>query len=222
MDRDPTRRVEPSMPDWQRRRRAKILDAALELLEADDYDSIQMRDVAGRAGFAASTLYRYFSSKEHLYAEVMRDWSGAFPVSLRRRPLRGSPPDRLKEVARRVIRAFEHRRQFLRLEMVLETSVDEDAVRVLRQVGGERRANFLEALSDIDPDVAGRIIDVVTSVLSIQLRQYAVGHIPLSLVNQRANSAIDLIFSPGPTGDAFSVRSRRSAGVALDRRGISV
>ena len=37
-------------------------------------DAVQMRDVAGRSGVALATVYRYFSSKEHLLAAALEDW----------------------------------------------------------------------------------------------------------------------------------------------------
>ena len=38
------------------------------------YDAVQMRDVAARANVALGTIYRYFSSKDHLLAEAQVEW----------------------------------------------------------------------------------------------------------------------------------------------------
>ena len=38
------------------------------------YEAVQMRDVAARANVALGTIYRYFSSKDHLLAAVMVEW----------------------------------------------------------------------------------------------------------------------------------------------------
>ena len=62
------------MADDARRRR--IVAAALRALDEQDYERIQMRDVATAAGIALGTLYRHFSSKEHLYATVLLEWAG--------------------------------------------------------------------------------------------------------------------------------------------------
>lgn len=200
----PTRQALPEtthddIPAWQWERRQRIVRAALELLEDGEYDRIQIRDVASRSGFAVGTLYRYFNSKEHLYAAVMVEWARSFGNDLRRRPLRGTPPERLNEVARRVIRAFENRGQFLRLEMVLENSVDPDAVAILHQVGDRNYASFLEALPGIAPDTAERVVVIVTSVLATYLRQYASGHIPIDAVRTQVTGTIDCVFGPRPT-----------------------
>src|SRR5262249_57103235 len=52
----------------QAARRARVLDAALALATEGGYDAVQMRDVASRAQVALGTIYRYFSSKDHLLA----------------------------------------------------------------------------------------------------------------------------------------------------------
>lgn len=69
------------LPAYQLVRRQRILDAAKSLLKVNDYESIQIRDVAAEANVALGTLYRYFSSKEHLYAYVVHDW--AVPLGTR-------------------------------------------------------------------------------------------------------------------------------------------
>ena len=60
-----------TLPTTQRARRERIVAAAVELLDHAEYDDVQMRDVAERAGVALATVYRYFSSKEHLYAAAI-------------------------------------------------------------------------------------------------------------------------------------------------------
>jgi len=58
-----------SLPRGQQERRDRIVRAAISLLQhGGEYDEIQMRDVALEAGVTLGTVYRYFTSKEHLYA----------------------------------------------------------------------------------------------------------------------------------------------------------
>jgi TetR/AcrR family transcriptional regulator, cholesterol catabolism regulator len=51
------------MTPRQRARRDRLIEAALALLEEDDYEQVQVKDVADRAGVSLGTLYNYFSSK---------------------------------------------------------------------------------------------------------------------------------------------------------------
>ena len=63
--------AEPSSAG-QKARYRRILRAAARLGERDELERVQMQDVAREAGVAIATLYRYFPSKIHLFAAVMR------------------------------------------------------------------------------------------------------------------------------------------------------
>ena len=49
---------------------ARMTEAAVEILSADGFEKLSVRDVAKRAGVAPATAYTYFGSKNHLVAEV--------------------------------------------------------------------------------------------------------------------------------------------------------
>lgn len=51
----------------------KLVNAALETMRESSYADLTVRAVAARAGVAAATAYTYFSSKNHLVAEVYLD-----------------------------------------------------------------------------------------------------------------------------------------------------
>ena len=69
--------------------RTGSIDAGLTLLSERDYDKIQVKDVAEEANVALGTLYHYFSSKEHLFAEVLVAWAASMRTNISRNPLRG-------------------------------------------------------------------------------------------------------------------------------------
>ena len=52
--------------------RERLLRAARELIEEGGYGPASVVAIAERAGVAAGTLYRHFSSKEELFVEVFR------------------------------------------------------------------------------------------------------------------------------------------------------
>jgi AcrR family transcriptional regulator len=52
--------------------RARLLHAAQELIEGGGYGAASVVAIAERAGVAAGTLYRHFSSKEELFVELFR------------------------------------------------------------------------------------------------------------------------------------------------------
>src|SRR5712671_3483232 len=105
----------------QHDRRDRIIDAGLALLADRDYDKIQVKDVAERANVALGTLYRYFSSKEHLFAEVLVVWAASLRTNISRNPLKASTDaERLTEVYHRSVRAFQRQPSLARLIATLE------------------------------------------------------------------------------------------------------
>lgn len=104
--------MDPSQPDTltasQAARRMRVLDAALELGRAGGYDAVQMRDVASTAGVALGTIYRYFSSKDHLLAAALVAWVEDLERKVALRPPVGdTTTDRVLSVLKRAHRAME-------------------------------------------------------------------------------------------------------------------
>ena len=121
----------------QAARRQRVLDAALELGSNGGYDAVQMRDVATTADVALGTIYRYFSSKDHLLAEAL------VVVGARPRPSRpGSAArrrrqlaDRVIDVLRRATHAMEADPQLSEAVITALASTDPHAARCQREIG---------------------------------------------------------------------------------------
>jgi AcrR family transcriptional regulator len=63
-------------PRWERRKDARpkeLLAAALDLFVERGFASTRLEDVAKRAGVSKGTLYLYFTNKEELFKEVVRN-----------------------------------------------------------------------------------------------------------------------------------------------------
>lgn len=92
----------------QAARRERVLRAALDLGASGGYDAVQMRDVATSAGVALGTIYRYFSSKDHLLAAAMVQWVHDLERRVGQRPPKGDTvAARVVDVLRRASRAME-------------------------------------------------------------------------------------------------------------------
>ena len=96
---------DPALESTRRRLTVKQADtverlgkAAVEILTRDGFAGLTVRRVAAEAGVGAATAYTYFSSKEHMVAEVF--W----------RRLAGAPPttDDSDDAANRVIDVLRH------------------------------------------------------------------------------------------------------------------
>ena len=86
----------------QQARRQRVVAAALELAAGGGYEAVQMRDVSTKADVALGTIYRYFSSKDHLLAAAMADLTAGLHEQVTDVPPKGaSAADRLVDVYRR-------------------------------------------------------------------------------------------------------------------------
>ena len=89
----------------QQARRQRIVDAATTLAAEGGYEAVMMKDVAARAGASLGTVYRYFSSKDHLLAVALESWGRVLSDRLRQRPPRGeTAAARVAAVFRRMAR----------------------------------------------------------------------------------------------------------------------
>jgi hypothetical protein len=69
----------PLLTTNQIARRQRIVHTAMAMLEEREYERIQMKDVADGASVALGTVYRYFTSKEHLFSTDPFEPSNAVP-----------------------------------------------------------------------------------------------------------------------------------------------
>lgn len=182
------------MTPRQRDRRDRLIDAAISLLQTEDYENVQVKEVADRAGVSLGTLYNYFYSKERLFAEALVTWADNLPANIRNRPLSDGPPaDRLKEAVHRALRAFERRPQMARLVNVLVMSGDALATELLARMGQSTSDAYMQALSAMEPSLARAMVDVVNSVFTVALRDWSLGRITIREVHERVDSAISLV-----------------------------
>ena len=189
-----------SLPEYQRKRRQRIIEAAVELLADGEYETIQVRDVAERAGTSLGTMYRYFSSKEHLYAAALLEWASNFALPGQQRSQRREQTDeeRLRHLMARTIRALERQPQMMRAQMILENSNDPNAKALYRQFGVEHVATLRAALTEMSPENAAAVVDTALSVMTIGLHSWARGARTIPEVERSVQRTIDLIFSPPP------------------------
>jgi len=78
--------AEPRRPARSRRDEHKsrtaeaIREAALELFAAQGYDATTTEEIAGKAGVASRTFFRYFPTKESVLVLHERAWFDSFRV----------------------------------------------------------------------------------------------------------------------------------------------
>jgi AcrR family transcriptional regulator len=86
------------------RTRAEILEASWELAERDGIAGLSLRDVAGRVGMRAPSLYTYFDGKAAIYDAMFVDGYGQLDADLDR--LYGLAAAEPRDALTRAIAAF--------------------------------------------------------------------------------------------------------------------
>lgn len=199
MSTSPTTASRPGLTANQRARRQRILDAGLALLAARDVEQIQVKDVAEEASVALGTVYHYFTSKEHLFAEVLIQWAATLGTDITSRPLSGTTPGaRLVEVLHRSVRAFARQPQLARLVARLEVSADPVAAEMRGRLSDTTTGIYLAQLEGVGPDRAAAVVRVCHAVLATVLRSWSSGAMSLDEVNQRLDETVELVLGEEP------------------------
>lgn len=185
---------DPTTESTRRRLTAKQADtvdrlgrAAIELLHREGFAGLTIRRVAAEAGVGAATAYTYFSSKEHLVAEVF--W----------RRLAGAPPAShdTDDRATRVIEVLQHISLLMAGEPEFAGAVttallgrDPDVEELRQRIGLDIRERLAAALGpDTDPDV----IDSLEMLYSGALVRAGMGYASYQQIAQRLEKSARLM-----------------------------
>lgn len=123
------------MTKAQQARRQRVIDAAMNLGLEGGYEAVQMRDVASRADVAMGTVYRYFTSKDHLLAATLVHWVEMLDARLSQQPARGScPAERVLDVLDRALRAMGRQPRLVAAVFTSLSSPDPGAVGCQEQI----------------------------------------------------------------------------------------
>ena len=159
----------------QAARRQRVIDAALQLGSDGGYEAVQMRDVARTAGVALGTIYRYFTSKDHLLAAAMVDWTTDLERRVAQREHDGATADAVVEVIRAATRPME-RDPRLAAAMVQAASANEPSVTACSQQTTEIVERMLtSAMNGDDPDRRARTARVLAHVWNSCILRWANG-----------------------------------------------
>jgi TetR/AcrR family transcriptional regulator, cholesterol catabolism regulator len=182
----------------QLERRQRIVQAAFELGADGGYDAVQMRDVAATANVALATIYRYFSSKDHLLAAAMTEWTSRLQGRVTQAPPKGdTPADQLVDVLHRACRSMQ-RQPKLSIALVRALSSSDAGV---TEGGAEVRRLIASMAGPILTDFDADVRDDILATL---------GHVWYSTLAAWANGRREF--------DWVMTELERSARVLVDRR----
>jgi AcrR family transcriptional regulator len=193
----------PPAPETLRRdqlaRRQRIVRAALRALASSDYDQVKISEVARDSGVALGTLYRYFASKEHLFAAAFVEWQGALKKKLEKEPPQGeTEAERLRDVFHRTIRAFQLQPQFYRVVMMLNATTDTYAADLYQSISSQFHDTVQTAFAGPFDEDRVAIFGTVNAVLDGSLRSWVMNRLTIQDVYKNVDNAIRLIYDYCP------------------------
>lgn len=181
----------------QLERRERIVQAAFELGADGGYDAVQMRDVAATAGVALATIYRYFSSKDHLLAAAMTEWTSRLQARVTQSPPKGdTPADQLVDILHRACRSLERQPKLsIALVRALSSSdagVTEGGAEVRQLIAGMAGP----VLVDFDDDVRSDIMATLGHVWYSALAAWANGRREFPWVMEELERSARVLVEP--------------------------
>ena len=187
-----------AMTSRQLVRRAKLIEAVIDLVREVGPAAVQVRDVADQSGTALGTVYRYFGSKEHLLAAALCDWQ----ERLTRRVLLpraggeaedGDVAERVLSFVRKEIRGFARNPKFAELMVQVNVSSDPYARDALARMGSMNDQVMAKLLAGVAPERAEAIKIALGSVLMNSLTYWVTGRTTLHEMTNQIESVTRLV-----------------------------
>lgn len=178
-------------------RRQRVIDVAFELGAEGGYDAVQMREIASTANVALATIYRYFSSKDHLLAAAMGEWTARLRDGVAESPPKGdTASDQLADVLHRACRAME-RQPKLSMALVRALSspdpgVSESSAAVQNQIASMGD----DILAGLDAELRADILAVIGHVWYSTLVSWANGRRDFDSVISELDRAVHVLVDP--------------------------
>lgn len=179
----------------QTERRARVLRTALDLGRQGGYDAVQMRDVATEAGVALGTIYRYFSSKDHLLAAALVMWVEELEEQVARRPPTGATTtDRVLSVIKRAQRSMEREPKLSEALVTALVSPEPGAAECQRQMTMIMIRTIARGLGeDLDPRLRADSARILGHVWFSALVGWVLGWSNIDQVSDEVSTAGHLI-----------------------------
>jgi len=156
------------MSATQLARRQRLINSVIELISSAHElrpEDLQMKEIADRSGVALGTVYRYFSSKDHLLAAALLQWASALEGRTVNHPPAGNTAvERLSAVLHQAVLAYSRHPMFARVLVLVANSADPYASQCYAQMGSVVYPALGHALDQIEPDTRNRILDVIGAV----------------------------------------------------------
>jgi AcrR family transcriptional regulator len=192
-----------AMTPRQLARRARLLEAVVEIVTEVGPQALQMREVAERSGVALGTAYKYFRSREQLMAAALAEWQQPLMSRMASvsRSRDASPGDLVSAYLRRALRAFHRNPHMGALMVLMQTSADPDVVETLAEMGTRSTAVMEQMLDGLPPDAVPHVSRGLEAVLMNSVTSLVTGRATLDEALDRVQGVARLLLAgAGPAG----------------------
>lgn len=181
-------RAAPELNARQRQTVERLLVAGADELEAVGVEGLTIRTVALRAGVSSATAYTYFTSKDHLFAELY--WR-----HLRGHPTPGTDADadvvaRLSALTRSMTTMLANSPQMAAAATRALLGTDPAVERLRIRIGNEYARRFQKALG---PDGDPAVLDTLSLTFLGALLHAGMGFFTYSQMADRLDDAVAVI-----------------------------
>ena len=182
----------------QAERRRRVIGAAIDLGAGGGYDAVQMRDLSARSDVALGTIYRYYSSKDHVLAEALVEWVQDLEGQIARRPPTGATTaDRMVDILRRATRAMEREPKLSEAVITALAAADPKVIECQRVVGTTMARIQDRAFSDdFDADTRAGIVRMLGWIWYAALVGWVNGWSGIGKVGDELELAARLLIEP--------------------------
>jgi AcrR family transcriptional regulator len=185
-----------TMTPAQLDRRRRLIDAVVELVGEGRDEDMQMKEIAERAGVALGTVYRYFSSKDHLLAAALVEWARPLePDAATRASIAIDPAERLETVLHQALRAYRRQPNFARILVAVSNSSDPYASACFQQLGTVVFTTLGHALDGVEVDRSAGVLRIVGAVWYHGLSEWVKGRMTIDEVGALLDSTCNLLLA---------------------------
>ncbi|MCW2690900.1 MAG: transcriptional regulator [Mycobacterium sp.] len=171
----------------------KVLAAGVEMLRESSYADLTVRAVAARAKVAPATAYTYFSSKNHLIAEVYLDLVKQVPYFT---DVNDSLPTRVEKALRHLVLVVADEPEVAAACTTALLGGTDPAVRKVRdRIGAEIHRRITSA---IGPDADPRTVSALEMTFFGALVHAGSGYLTYRQIADRLAYAVGLILGEQP------------------------
>jgi len=196
-------------------RKDRILDVAIGLAEAGGFENVRQRDVADQAGIALGTLYKSFTSKEHILSAALAREAAELERKLKAKPPTGATSaERLYGLFKIVTRAMCHKPKYARAVLRAIASGQPDVAAHVTSYQGLMNAIIVSVMRNGNPEPLRsdklteqdtKLATFLQQIWFASLVAWSAGILSQPEVIEHMKQAIDLILFSSPRGKLRAV-----------------